>query len=94
MVKQKQDGTTFLFRAMQLVGNSWERNQHPCKVQQGNPGTANPKATSSANVDGKSRDLSRAWTLQTTAPRGLILHKAEEEIVYHGYFSQRIVLPK
>lgn len=69
--------------------------EEPASLQTaaGNPGAAKG-SRSSANADAKSRGLSSTWTLQTTAPRGLILHKAEEDIVSHGYFSQRIVLPK
>lgn len=69
--------------------------EEPASLQTaaGNPGAAKG-STSSATVDGKSRGLFCTWTLQTTAPRDLIPHKAEEDIVSHGYFSQRIVLPK
>lgn len=93
MLEQKQGGTRFLW------GNAACRKvllleEEPASLQAaaGNPGTAKG-SRSPANADGKSRGLSHIWTLQT-APRGLILHEAEEDIVYHGYFSQRIVLPK
>lgn len=86
MLKQKQGGT------MSLWVNAACRKllvleEEPASLQ------AAKGSRSSTNVDGKSRGLSCTWTLQT-APRGLILHEAEEDIVYHGYFSQRIVLPK
>lgn len=91
MLKQKQDGTMFLWdnaacRKFLML------EEEPASLQTAaeNPGTAKG-STSSANTAGKSRGLSHTWTLQTRAPRGLILHN---DIVYHGYFSQRIVLPK
>lgn len=85
MLKQKQDGTIWSNAACRKL-LMLEEEPAPLQTSKG--------STSSANADGKSRALSHTWTLQTTAPRGLILHKAEEDLVSRGFFSQRIVLPK